>query len=170
MIEYLDVFDEEGNFRGTALRSQCHGNPDLLHRTVHVVIRHPETGMILLQKRAATKDIQPGKWDTAVGGHLCPGENYEYAARRELAEELGINTEIELKVLFDAKIRNQVESENTRVFLAEHTGPFDFQQAEIDEVRFWSADELFSPECQRDFTPNLIEELRRLRDEVGLFS
>jgi isopentenyldiphosphate isomerase len=24
---------------------------------------------LLLQKRALTKDVQPGRWDTSVGGH-----------------------------------------------------------------------------------------------------
>ena len=73
---------EAGNRVGVAPRRECHGNPKLLHRTVHVVVFHPETGAILLQKRAVTKDIQPGKWDTAVGGHLALGEDYETGARR----------------------------------------------------------------------------------------
>lgn len=63
--ERFEVFDETGNPLGLAPRSACHGNPRLVHRTAHVVVTHPD-GRLLLQKRAATKDIQPGKWDTAV--------------------------------------------------------------------------------------------------------
>ena len=77
MAEYLDIFDETGKKVGCALRSECHGNPSLLHRTSHVVVFHPEDGKLLLQKRTMNKDIQPGKWDTAVGGHLAPGESFE---------------------------------------------------------------------------------------------
>ena len=60
--ELFDIYDEAGNRIGTAPRRECHGNPKLLHRTAHVVVFHPATGAMLLQKRAITKDIQPGKW------------------------------------------------------------------------------------------------------------
>ena len=43
-----------------------------------------------MQKRPDWKDIQPGKWDTAVGGHIDLSENVETALKREVKEELGI--------------------------------------------------------------------------------
>ena len=70
MDDLLDIYNNHGWRIGMALRSQCHGNPQLLHHTAHVVVFHPDGGRILLQKRSMEKDIQPGKWDTAVGGHL----------------------------------------------------------------------------------------------------
>ncbi len=163
MVEYFDVYDAEGNRLGFAPRSQCHGNPALLHRTAHVVIFHPDGERILLQKRTASKDIQPGKWDTAVGGHLAPGETFLSGARRELTEELGVAECPELAFLFDSEIRNGIESENVRVFGATLSGPFDFQRSEIDAVRFWSWTELFDSESEKSFTPNLVAELNLLR-------
>lgn len=157
--EYFDIYDDAGNRIGTALRSECHGNPALLHRTAHVVVIHPETGDILLQKRKMTKDIQPGKWDTAVGGHVAAGESVEAAARRELKEELGIDGTPE--IFFTSTIRNDVESENVTVFKLTSDGPFDFSADEIDEVQFFEL-ALFRDECVRmreDFTPNLQREL-----------
>ena len=114
--EFFDIYDDAGNRIGTALRSECHGNPALLHRTAHVVVIHPDTGDILLQKRKMTKDIQPGKWDTAVGGHLDAGEDYLAGAKRELSEELGISGDVKLKWLFVEKVRNSIESEDAGVF------------------------------------------------------
>ena len=161
--ELFDIYDEAGNRVGVATRRECHGNPKLLHRTAHVVVFHPETGAILLQKRAATKDIQPGKWDTAVGGHLALGEDYETGARRELAEELGVTAPVELEYLFDGKIRNAIESEDTRVFGLRMAEGFKFQKSEIDAIRFWSAAELFELANRANFTPNLCAELDELR-------
>lgn len=161
--EFFDIYDEAGNRIGVATRRECHGDPKLLHHTAHVVVFHPETGAILLQKRAATKDIQPGKWDTAVGGHLALGEDYETGARRELAEELGVTDAGKLKYLFDGKIRNSIESEDVRVFALRRAGGFKFQVEEIDDIRFWTAAELFDPENRKNFTPNLCAELDELR-------
>ena len=165
--EYFDIYDTQGNHVGTAPRRVCHGDPRLIHRTAHVVVIHPETGFVLLQKRSMSKDIQPGKWDTAVGGHLALGESYEEGAKRELAEELGVTDAPVLKHLFDSKIRNEIESEDTRVFGLRMAAGFKFQASEIDEIRFWPPEKLFDA-CEREnFTPNLCVELDQLR-ELGL--
>ena len=42
------------------------------------------------------KDSSPGLWDSSCSGHLDTGENYDSAAVRELSEELGVNSEMEL--------------------------------------------------------------------------
>ncbi|MDD3886363.1 MAG: NUDIX domain-containing protein [Victivallaceae bacterium] len=160
--EMFDLYDEAGRRVGLASRRECHGNPALLHHTSHVVVFSPGGGALLLQKRSADKDIQPGKWDTAVGGHLKPGEDFLAGAKRELAEELGVTGEVELEFLFDAQIRNVIESEDTRVFGTTLAGPFQFQREEIDEVRFWSFAELRDVRNHSSFTPNLVTELARL--------
>ncbi|MBN2643450.1 MAG: NUDIX domain-containing protein [Victivallales bacterium] len=159
--EYFDVVDEHNVVIGSAPRSECHGNPGLIHRTSHVVVFHSD-GRLLLQKRSMSKDIQPGKWDTAVGGHLDPGEDFITAAKREMSEELGVKKDLFLDFLFDTKIRNDIESENVRVFSTVYNGPFNFCTHEIDEIRFWTATELRDPEERKNFTPNLILELDKL--------
>lgn len=164
--EMFDIVDENDRVIGSAPRRCCHGDPSLIHRTAHVVVFHPDGKRILLQLRTRTKDIQPGKWDTAVGGHLDRGEEYETAARREMREELGLSSELPLKYLFDSRIRNSVESENVRVFAIESAGPFHFQESEIDEVRFFSRAELEA--LRSDCTPNLLLELEKLK-QLNLF-
>ena len=165
MAEYFDIYDEAGNRIGRALRSECHGNPALLHHTSHVVIFHPDGERLLLQKRSRNKDIQPGKWDTAVGGHVDCGEDFLTAARRELREELGVSEfPGELRYLFDSKIRNSIESEDVRVYGLTFAGPFRFQTEEIDEIRFWTKEELADLENRKLFTPNLVSELEMLRE------
>jgi len=72
--ELFDLVNDDDKVIGQALRSACHGDPGLIHRAVHVLVFN-SSGALLLQKRAPGKYIQPGKWDTSVGGHLALGES-----------------------------------------------------------------------------------------------
>jgi isopentenyl-diphosphate delta-isomerase type 1 len=155
--EILEIVDENNNIIGKATREECHGNPHLIHRTAHVIVVN-NNKEILLQKRSMSKDIQPGKWDTAVGGHFDPGENADQAARREMNEELGISKNTQIIFLFDMKIRNKIESENVSVYKLIYNGPFDFQKEEIDEIKFWTKEEIkrafncgiITPMCEKE--------------------
>jgi isopentenyl-diphosphate delta-isomerase type 1 len=154
--EIFEIVDENDRVIGQAPRSECHGNPALVHRVAHVLVFNSR-GELLLQKRSAAKDIQPGKWDTSVGGHLDPGESYLEAACREMREELGIEG-VKLTWLYASKVRNDVESENVATYLALYDGEFVFDPAEIDTVRFWSGDEIETSLGREVFTPNFEEE------------
>ena len=87
--EIFPVVDAAGNVVGKATRGECHGGSMLLHPVVHLHVFNSR-GELYLQKRPAWKDIQPGRWDTAVGGHVDYGETIAEALRREVREELGI--------------------------------------------------------------------------------
>jgi isopentenyldiphosphate isomerase len=89
--EYLPVCDEHDRVVGRAPREVIHGQ-QLRHRAVHIVVRNAR-GEIFMQRRGPGKDTFPGAWDTSAGGHVAPGEDYAGAARRELAEELGLDGE-----------------------------------------------------------------------------
>ena len=83
--EVFPVVDEAGNVIGKATRGECHSGSKLLHPVVHLHVFDAE-GRLFLQHRPEWKDIQPGKWDTAVGGHVDFGENVGIALKREARE------------------------------------------------------------------------------------
>ena len=87
--ELFPIVDENGNVIDAATRKECHSGSKLLHPVVHLHILSEGKDALYLQKRSMNKDIQPGKWDTAVGGHVDLGENVMTALLRETREELG---------------------------------------------------------------------------------
>jgi len=133
--EIFEVFDTEGRIIGLAARSEVHCNPSLIHRVVHVLVFNRK-GDLLLQRRSMNKDIEAGKWDTSVGGHVSPGEDIYDAAVREMREELGIVLS-DLQFLYSYLFRNHHESELVSTFSCVYEGEVHFNAEEIDEVRFW---------------------------------
>lgn len=140
MEEYLEIINDKGEIIGLALRSEVHGNPHLMHRVVHVLVFNKK-GEILLQKRSINKDVAPGKWDTSVGGHVNPGEDLLDSAIREMEEELGIKGK-DLKYLYSYVHTNPFETEHVTTFWVTHGGSITFNRDEIEDVRFWSMDEI----------------------------
>ncbi len=163
-MERFDVVDSDDRVIGSALRDEVHGNPELIHRVAHVLVFSSDD-RLFLQKRSLDKDVQPGKWDTSVGGHVDAGESYEAAAGREMSEELGVSRE-PLTEIYRYLHRNDYESEMVTTFLVTFDGPFALARGEISEGRFWTLDEIdgTNPEL---FTPNFLDELGRYRRWAG---
>jgi len=163
--EWLPLVDGEGRILGSAPRSVVHRKSFLLHPVVHLHVFHKT--QILLQKRPQHKLIQPGKWDTAVGGHVAAGESIELALQRETSEEIGLK-DFQAQAVARYLWKSEVEQELVFVFKTQHKGPFDFDKDEVDEVRFWSIEELKSNIGQGIFTPNFEKEFKSF--ENGLMN
>ena len=63
--ELFDVVDSEDRVTGQATRGGVHAQ-GLLHRSVHILVFNSQ-GELFLQKRAMTKDENPGYWDFMPG-------------------------------------------------------------------------------------------------------
>ena len=159
--EIFDLVDEEDKVIGKASRGDVHGNPSLIHRVAHVLVFNSR-GELFLQKRSMTKDVQPGKWDTSVGGHVDAGESYEKAAVREMREELGIQS-VQVEFLYTYMHRNAYESEYVQTYRCTWDGGITVHSEEIDEGRFWSLEEISNNDLSV-FTPNFMDELERFRN------
>ena len=158
--ELFPVVDECGNIIGSATRGECHGGKMLLHPVVHLHIFN-SAGELYLQKRVMTKKIQPGKWDTAVGGHVDYGERIEDALLRETREELGVR-DFTPEFLMRYEFRSQIEAELVYIYKCVYDGDFSLDPSEVDEGRFWSLDEIKKSIGKGLFTPNFESEIERL--------
>ncbi len=159
--ELFPVVDEDGNTIGEALRSVCHnGKSMLLHPVVHLHLFNTH-GELFLQKRAMTKDIQPGKWDTSVGGHVSRGESTAEALLREVREEIGLNNFVP-----DFLGKYIWESSRERELVNSFSTISDelpvINKEEIDDGRFWSLKEIRENLGKDVFTPNFEYEFKMM--------
>lgn len=157
--ELLPLVDPAGNVIGKATRTECHNGSMLLHPVVHLHVFN-EKGELYLQKRPMWKDIQPGKWDTAVGGHVDFGEDIYTALLREAREELGINAEgNELVQMYE------FHSEREHELVYAHKIVYNKEikpSEETDGGRFWTMQEIRDAIGHGILTPNFEQEFMRL--------
>ncbi len=159
--EWLPMVDEEGRILGKALRSYCHNGSRTLHPVVHLHLLGPDHS-IFLQKRAITKLVQPGKWDTAVGGHLAYGENIEDSLKREALEEIGL-ADFEAVPALKYRWDSAIESELVYCFIARQGTPAALSSEEISEGRYWKFKEIEENLGKAVFTPNFEHEYHLLK-------
>lgn len=158
--EMFPIVDAEGNVVGSMTRSRAHGGSMLLHPVVHLHV-FDNSGRLYLQKRPSWKDIQPGKWDTACGGHMDYGESVHVALRREVKEELGIEGFV-AQPLAKYVFESARERELVNVFATVYDGEVCPSAAELDGGRYWTVDEILENMGKDVFTPNFEQEFTRV--------
>ena len=154
--ELFPLVDKDGHVIGSRARGEAHNGSKKLHPVVHLHVFN-EKGELYLQKRPKWKDIQPGKWDTACGGHVDYGETVEEALQREVAEELGINNYIP-RLLHQYVFESSVEKEYVNVFTTIYSSTIHPNDTELDGGRFWEIDEINENIGKNVFTPNFVNE------------
>lgn len=155
--EIFDVVDADDQVTGTATRAEVHAGK-LVHRAVHVFVFN-KRGDLLLQKRSSLKDLCPGLWDSSVSGHLDSGEDYEAAAVRELAEEMGITTEAVPEEIARITPREQTGWEHVRLYRTRHDGNIRYPAAEIEAAMWFPPAEIgaWVASHPADFAPGFLE-------------
>lgn len=94
MNEYLDIYDEDGNYLGKETRDYVHQNA-LWHKTVHCWL-YDHSGNIYFQIRHDS-----GTFYTTASGHVLSGETVKEAFGREIQEEIGVSLNYEKAELVD---------------------------------------------------------------------
>ena len=162
--ELLPLVDENGNITGAATRGECHNGSMMMHPVVHLHVFNSK-GELYLQKRPEWKDIQPGKWDTAVGGHVSYGESLIEAVYREASEELGF-TEFNPIYLETYEFESAVEREMVNVFAAVGSYELHPDLDEVDEGRWWELADIDANIGKGIFTPNFESEFQMIRKSL----
>lgn len=154
--EILPLVDKQGNIIGKAPRSICHSSKEYLHPVVHLHIIN-DSGLLFLQKRPATKKIQPNKWDTAVGGHIAFGETIQESLNREAFEEIGI-TNFEPNLIAKYLWQSDIETELVFCFVANYNGQINICSSELSDGKFWTKKQIQENMSNGIFTKNFEKE------------
>ena len=150
--EIFPLVDEQGNIIGQATRSQCHSGSKLLHPVIHLHVFN-QKGQLFMQKRSASKDIQPDKWDSSVGGHIDLNETPAQAALREAGEEIGLHN-LTIQYIDKYIIETDIERELTYCFYTITDQLPQIDMKEVSDGRFWEIGEINEQVGKCIFTPN----------------
>ena len=134
--EMLAVFDDAGRRVGVKSRDDVHRDGNW-HELVFVWCAWPDPGgegaSLLLQRRARSSDPYASRLDAPAGGHVLASESHLDGARREFAEEVGVELAVE-DLLYLGESRLELDSTGcSRVmqhfYLARRT-------LELEDLRF----------------------------------
>lgn len=145
--ELLDIVDEQDQVIGKEKRKIVHQKGHI-HRALSVIVLNSKN-QILLQQRSPKRTISPLAWDLSTSEHVLAGESYEDAAKRSLKEELGIEGEVQRlretilqKRKYELDEITIIENEQTGLFYTENEGPFNIDKEEVEQVKFFTIDEI----------------------------
>jgi isopentenyldiphosphate isomerase len=137
--EQVAIIDDSGAVVGSAPRSVMRRD-NLRHLVVAVLVRDSR-GRIYVHRRTETKDVFPGLHDCFAAGCLQAGEEVEEAARREVAEELGV-VGAPLSPLFVMRYDDDATRHLCHAFVATYDGPITHQADEVAWGAWMTPDEL----------------------------
>ena len=130
-MEYLDYYDEDGNYLGYKSRDEVH-KEGLWHNTVHCWLYEMD-GSVYFQIR---KDS--GKFYTTASGHVLKGETIKDAFRREINEEIGLDIDSSDATLVDIVPWHMDEIKNGSLFKdrAKANVYVDLFEGDLDSFKF----------------------------------
>ena len=126
--EQVAIVDGLGRRTGSAPRSVMRRD-NLRHLVVAVLVRDP-TDRVYVHRRAPDKDLFAGMHDAWAAGCVTAGERPEEAARRELAEELGVHG-VRLRLLGTQWYEDGATRHLTHAYTTTYDGPITHQPEEI---------------------------------------
>ena len=156
--EFLDIVDDQDRVLSRAPRSRVLRDYHI-HRAVMFFV-FDEEERVFVNQRSDSKEIYPGYWSIAFGGHVLSGESYDAAARREILEEFERDTPP--RQIGGFQKRPADERENVKVYaVTAEREPVLFAD-EIAQGRFVTLAEINQMISRFDFLPETPELLKIL--------
>jgi isopentenyl-diphosphate delta-isomerase len=145
----IPLVDVDGKITGYADKMTVHIRGDLHLAFSVMLVRTQNNGVeYLLQRRAAHKYHSGGLWANTCCSHPLPNENINTAAKRRIAEELGIQASLKLvtvgQVCYKHHLDNElIEHEFDHILVANVTTlAWNNNPDEVMEARWWKESEI----------------------------
>jgi isopentenyldiphosphate isomerase len=161
--ELVDVVDADDRVLRQVSRAEMR-RANLLHRAVYILVRNSR-GELFVHQRTTSKDVYPGYWDVTVGGVVAAGEDYDTAARRELAEEIGA-AGAAIQPLFAVRYEDVSTKLVGQAYLACWDGPIILQATEVAAGSFVTLAEAARIVRDERCCPDGVAVLRRYLNEA----
>ncbi len=161
--ELVDVLDDAGRVVGTATRREMRARR-LPHRATYLLVFN-DRDELFVHLRTATKDVYPSHWDVSIGGVVATGESFDDAARREAAEEIGVDLAPER--LFPFQFSDDASIVHGMVYRAMHNGPFRLQPEEVVRGDFLPLVEVAARIARGQFCPDGVAVLREFEHRTA---
>jgi isopentenyldiphosphate isomerase len=158
-IELVDIVDDSNHTIAVMTRAEMRAQ-HLPHRCTYILVFN-QSGELFIHLRTSIKDVYPSYWDVAIGGVLAAGESYDEGARREVAEELGIEP-APLQRLFPFRYSDARTTVHGMVYRMIHNGPFRLQAEEIVSGEFCPLDVVRNRINRVSFCPDGVAVLHEL--------
>lgn len=164
-MEYFDLYDENRNKlnkihqRGTPLAKGVY------RLVVHICIFNSK-GEMIIQKRNADKPAFPNYWDISVGGSVQCGETSYEGAKRESAEELGFNLNLnDTRPHFTINFDDGFDDFYIVTNVDKSIEDFIIQKEELSEIKWATKDEIKDLIAKNQFVPyNCIETIFAMKN------
>ncbi|MAT06991.1 MAG: NUDIX hydrolase [Acidimicrobiaceae bacterium] len=156
--ELVEWVDEDDRVIAIVPRARMRAE-NLLHRSVAVIVTTSD-GRLVVQRRSTDKDLFPGWWDIGAGGVVTAGEDRASAARRELAEELGVDgvDDVDANPSFVGVGRHDDDHarEICWIYRTVSDGPFRAIDGEVSEIRVVDTEEFAALSAEVPFLPGSV--------------
>ncbi len=139
-MEKWDLYDRDGHSMGRTIKRGARFHAGEHHLVVHIWAVN-SAGRMLIQRRSARQRMMPNVWAITSGSAIA-GETSIDAARRELAEELGIRLPSEAFVPLGRLVRRNSLCD---VYLIQRdiaVTEMKLQKEEVSQVRWTTGEQL----------------------------
>ena len=148
-MEKWDLYDREGRLLSRTINRGARFRSGEYHLVTHVWVVN-SAGRVLIQRRSAKRRMMPNIW-AVTSGSAVAGEDSATAARRELAEELGIRLAPEAVQLLGRLVRRNSLCDVYLVKRDIAVPDMKLQKEEVSQVRWVTGEQLFAMINERRF-------------------
>lgn len=170
MGEMVDIYNSDTMEKtGEIIDKSAAHRFGIWHSSIHLIIVNKDKTKVLFQKRANNKDLYPNMWDISVGGHIMAKESDIVAAKRELKEELGIESS---NIKFIKKYKEELSNNGVDskeivslfiMYLDDNVVKFKLQNEEVSDAKWITKKEMDILINEKKVVPH-VEEYNLLDD------